>query len=145
MLPKKYSAATALFKKADKYLLVKPTYKDGWELPGGIIEANESPCQAVIREVREELGIDIPTPKLIYVDYSQANKKAGDGYHFVFDCGELGKDIEELRLPADELCMVEWYSIEAAQKLLDFRVYERLKRVSTGLNYFETHDGIDSM
>ena len=45
----------------DKYmriLLKKDPYR-GWELPGGIVEENENIKNAVIREVKEETGINI--------------------------------------------------------------------------------------
>ncbi len=34
-------------------------YKDGWEFPGGKIEGDETPEQAIIREIREELAMEI--------------------------------------------------------------------------------------
>jgi len=37
-------------------------YPDVWDLPGGHIAANESPSQALVRELREELGIDATVP-----------------------------------------------------------------------------------
>ena len=36
---------------AGRVLLVKPTYKDGWEIPGGYVEKGESPHAAATREV----------------------------------------------------------------------------------------------
>jgi 8-oxo-dGTP pyrophosphatase MutT (NUDIX family) len=36
-------------------LLLEPTYKNDWEIPGGIIEDNESPKECCEREVFEEL------------------------------------------------------------------------------------------
>lgn len=40
-------------------------YKDGWEFPGGKIEQNETPQQALVREIREELDSDIEVENLL--------------------------------------------------------------------------------
>ena len=59
-LPAKRVAAGALCQDAaGRVLLVEPTYKDVWELPGGMVEADESPLAACRRELREELGIEV--------------------------------------------------------------------------------------
>jgi 8-oxo-dGTP pyrophosphatase MutT (NUDIX family) len=39
-----------------RILIVNPEYKPDWDLPCGMAEANESPVEAVHRELREELG-----------------------------------------------------------------------------------------
>ncbi|WP_169813104.1 NUDIX domain-containing protein [Nocardia jejuensis] len=52
-----------------RVLLVEPTYKDHWELPGGVVEGGESPGAAAVREVREELGLDVPLGQLLVVDW----------------------------------------------------------------------------
>ena len=50
-------AAGALFRDAGgRVLLVKPHYKAGWEIPGGMVEPGETPSEACAREVTEELG-----------------------------------------------------------------------------------------
>lgn len=49
-------------------LLVKPDYKDTWQMPGGAVDANENPIDAAVREVKEETNIDIDPTKLRIVD-----------------------------------------------------------------------------
>jgi ADP-ribose pyrophosphatase YjhB (NUDIX family) len=68
-LPKK-SLAVKLILKSDKdnVLLVKPTYKKAWQLPGGGVELNEDPKQAVVREISEETGIKLDLNRLQLLD-----------------------------------------------------------------------------
>ena len=52
----------ALIRKDNKIFAAKRAYgflKGKWELPGGKIEDNESPVEAIIREIKEELNTDI--------------------------------------------------------------------------------------
>ena len=44
-------------------------YKDGWEFPGGKVEQGETPEQAIVREIREELAMDIEVERHV-VDVS---------------------------------------------------------------------------
>src|SRR3954462_2877865 len=49
-----HMAAGALFFDAGgRVLMMVPTYKDYWDIPGGYVETGESPLQAASREVRE--------------------------------------------------------------------------------------------
>jgi len=52
-------AAGALFVDGDRVLLVRKTYGNRWDIPGGYINrGGESLAEACRREVREELGLD---------------------------------------------------------------------------------------
>ena len=58
--PQKMVVAKVVIKSdQERVLLAKPDYKRSWQLPGGGAEAGESPEQAAVREVKEELGLDI--------------------------------------------------------------------------------------
>jgi 8-oxo-dGTP diphosphatase len=85
-------ASGALFTDAEgRILLVKPTYKDYWDIPGGYVEPGESPREACIREVREELGIspEISAQPLV-IDWAPAEDE-GDKILFVF-LGSMTQD-----------------------------------------------------
>ena len=56
-------------------------YKDGWEFPGGKIEPGETPEEAIVREIMEELDADIEPVKLIdTVEYDYP------GFHLSMAC-----------------------------------------------------------
>ena len=97
------SAAGALFvDERDRVLLVEPTYKPGWEIPGGVIEAGETPSAACTREIAEELGLDVHVGRLLVVDW--APHPRGEKVLFVFDGGLLpDATVERIRLQVEEL------------------------------------------
>lgn len=90
---------------AEAVLLVKPTYKAGWEIPGGLVERDESPREAASRECREELGRDVAIGELLCLHYVASTGTFVDGLMFVFDGGQAA-DPEDYVLPADELSHV---------------------------------------
>ena len=64
------SAGALIFDRAGRLLILKPTYKSGWTIPGGVMEADgETPWEACRREVREECGIDVRHGRLACMDF----------------------------------------------------------------------------
>jgi 8-oxo-dGTP diphosphatase len=90
---------------AGNVLLVKPTYKPPWEVPGGVVEEAESPLAACRREVREELSLDIRPTRLLVVDYLEPQPgRRGDALRFIFDGGELtSSQVASIKLDEHEL------------------------------------------
>lgn len=69
---KRVSSGLVCRDAAGRVLLVRPTYKPTWEVPGVAVEADESPSAAVGREVREELSISLPIGRLLVIDWLPA-------------------------------------------------------------------------
>ncbi|MEU2791268.1 NUDIX domain-containing protein [Streptomyces sp. NPDC007100] len=99
------AAGVLLFDDADRVLLVDPTYKPGWEFPGGVVEPGEAPAQAGLREVSEELGIRLHSaPRLLVLDWEAPKPPGFGGLRMLFDGGRLaGEQIRDLLLPGPEL------------------------------------------
>ncbi|MBR1797400.1 MAG: (deoxy)nucleoside triphosphate pyrophosphohydrolase [Clostridiales bacterium] len=74
----------AIIRDGDKLLATQRgygDYKDGWEFPGGKIEAGEIPEAALVREIREELEADIEVGELLTtVEYDYPD------FHLSMDC-----------------------------------------------------------
>lgn len=117
-------AAGALIRNAaGEILLVKPTYKDGWEIPGGYVEPGESPRAACMRELREELGIDHAVGNLLVVDWAPAERE-GDKLLFIFEAGEVS--LIELSLPVDELSEARYWPSESILEITPPRLGRRI-------------------
>ncbi|MFF4396960.1 NUDIX domain-containing protein [Streptomyces sp. NPDC001480] len=102
------AAGALFFDAAGRVLMVEPTYKDYWEIPGGYVETGESPLHAAIREVQEELGITPPIGRLLAVDWAP-NDAEGDKVLYLFDGGRLSQeDLAQITLQPDELKSFEF-------------------------------------
>ncbi len=95
--------AGALIRGEDgRVLVVEPTYKDTWELPGGSVEADESPRAACAREIEEELGLSVPVGRLLCIEWQGPEPDRSESMMLVYDGGML-RDTDAIRLPSDEL------------------------------------------
>jgi 8-oxo-dGTP diphosphatase len=66
-------AAGALITNGNSVLIVKPSYKHELEIPGGIIEFDDSPRSALTRELKEELGLELKPGRLLVIEYQSGN------------------------------------------------------------------------
>jgi 8-oxo-dGTP pyrophosphatase MutT (NUDIX family) len=113
-LPRKRAIGQMLVRDLDgRVLLCNLTYKTDWDLPGGVVEVDESPREAVGREIEEELGLDLPAGPLVLTDWLPAWSGWDDALCLVFDGGAhdaslLDSVVREPReIRAAEFCSIE--------------------------------------
>lgn len=99
------SAAALFFNAEGKALIVNPTYKDHWNLPGGAVDVDqeENPYDAAVREVQEELGITPPIGDLLVHAWVTVPGR-GAQVLYIYDGGILSpKDQDAIVLQDSEL------------------------------------------
>ena len=116
---KRMGAGVLLSDHRGRVLLVEPTYKDTWEIPGGSVEADESPYAAAVRELHEELGLTIPIGRLLVTDWVPPQPDRTEGLMMLYDGGVLSPaQTARIQLPPDELKSWAWCTeSEAAERL----------------------------
>jgi len=122
------SAAALIYDAQDRLLIVKPTYKKGWTIPGGQIDANgESPWEACRREAQEECGLHIARGRLVCVDFLRPRARRPGGVRFLFDCGTLSeRQLRAIKLQESELDQHRFAGIKEAKALLSGPVARRV-------------------
>lgn len=127
------SAGALVFDRAGRLLILKPTYKSGWTIPGGVMEADgESPWEACRREVLEETGIEVSRGRLAVMDFRRPRPGRPGGIRFLFDCGKVStKALAGLILQPEEISEARLVPLPDAFALLRGPIRRRV-RAATG-------------
>ncbi|WP_433294419.1 NUDIX domain-containing protein [Actinoplanes sp. CA-030573] len=121
------AAGVLLRDDAGRVLVVHPTYKDVWEIPGGTLEADESPLVACRRELEEELGLTLAVGPVLCVDWVPPAPPWDGGLMFVFDGGVLtAEQIAAIRLREEELDRLEFVAPDRLGEVLVGRLAKRV-------------------
>jgi len=111
------SSGAVIFDEDGRILIVNPTYKEHWTIPGGIMEADgETPWEACRREVLEETGLHVERGRLAVVDFLRPKPSKPGGMRYLFDCGPLpAPALQTISLQEEELS--EYRLVEPAVAL----------------------------
>ena len=102
-----------------RILLCDTAFKSDWELPGGIVEPGEAPRDGAIREVREELGIDLPVGRLLVADWLPPYLGWDDALELIFDGGQVSDDdLASFSLQENEITSVSLLTLEQAAEVV---------------------------
>lgn len=114
------SAGALIFDRAGRLLLLKPTYKKGWTIPGGQVDAGgESPWDTCRRETREECGLEVSRGRLVCVDFLRPKPGRPGGVRFLFDCGMFtDQQLAMIRLQPEEIGAHRFARLAEASTLL---------------------------
>lgn len=106
--------------EAGDVLIVNPTYRDHWLIPGGSVDKDESPRETCVRELKEELGLDITIDELLSIEYLPQRDYKPEAIHFIFAGGALtAEQIANITLCNQELSEYRFLPIDEACDLLN--------------------------
>jgi ADP-ribose pyrophosphatase YjhB (NUDIX family) len=128
------SAGALIFDRAGRLLILKPTYKSGWTIPGGVMEADgESPWEACQREVREETGLEVRRGRLAAMDFRRPRPGRAGGIRFLFDCGQVSDaELAGLKLQPEEISESRLVPLPDALSLLRGPIRRRVRAATQG-------------
>ena len=124
MPPKHIVSAAAIVRNDYGDILLIKGPRRGWEMPGGQVEEGESLSQAVIREVKEESGIDIEVNKFCGI-YQNAEKS-------ICNTLFLGKQIGGVCTPSEESLEVGYFPLEQVKTMVTWGNF--LERIESCLD-----------
>ncbi len=137
------SAGAMIFDRAGRLLILKPVYKSGWTIPGGVMEADgETPWEACRREVREETGLDVSRGRLAAMDFRRPRPGRPGGVRFLFDCGKLSdRALAGLVLQPEEVSESRLVPLPDALALLRGPIRRRVRAATRSRRLVYLEDG----
>lgn len=114
-----------IFNPEKELLLVQVRFKDNqWYLPGGLVERGQSSWAACVKNVHDELGIQVQVASLLAV-FHRPNK---DANVFLFEC--TAKDFHFK--PSDEVMAVKFFKTDNLPTPIGEQTYDRIQTALTG-------------
>lgn len=99
-----------------------------WEVPGGKVEEDESPTSAVVREAREEIGVDVELEKPFYTGEFQKDGDLFVWYSYIASTDDTPKIMES------RFSDLKWFSSSDLSELDDEELAPTLNMVRHGLS-----------
>jgi 8-oxo-dGTP diphosphatase len=129
------SAGALIFDGTGRLLILNPTYKTGWTIPGGVMEADgETPWEACRREVREECGLELRRGRLACVDFrpdrsaEPGRPERAGGIRFLFDCGVFDDaELAGITVQPEEVAEYQFVAMKEALELLRAPIRRRVR------------------
>lgn len=97
------SASVILEDATGKALIVKAHYKDYWTFPGGMLDDGESPRRAAVREVHEEVGIELDESAVTFAWVASRVSRQLMTHQFVFKALLSEDDKLKIKLQRNEI------------------------------------------
>jgi 8-oxo-dGTP diphosphatase len=136
------SAGALIYDERGRLLILKPTYKKGWTIPGGQIDPGESPWAACRREAYEECGLTVEHGRLVCVDFRPARADRPGGLRFLFDCGSIDAATQSsIQLQADEISEHRFAELADAVELLSGPIGRRVSQAAGAAHCIYLEDG----
>lgn len=123
----------AIIKHNNKYLVTKRSknenvYKEYWDIPGGLANQGETPREALIREVKEEVNLKIKPVKIIHEDSNLDKEKNMIFIRLVY-LTNVEDDFNNIKL--DLLEHTEYKLITNIKELKEEKIVPFLKEILT--------------
>lgn len=139
LMPRTRAIAQALIHDGEGRVLVcQLVYKKQWDLPGGIVDAGESPAQTVLRELHEELGVVGRVRSLPVVSWLPPWRGWDDALLFLFHVEVDPCDLDVATLQEREIRDVHWVDRDT---LVDRAADYTVRLVDRGLEVLRTSEG----
>jgi len=122
-LPRKRAISQLLVRDpGDRVLMCQLTYKQDWDLPGGVVEVGESPQRAAGREVQEELGLTLDPGRMLITDWLPPWGGWDDALCLVFDGGRHRPSLLDhvVRQPREIRTVAFCTAAQVAERCADF-------------------------
>jgi 8-oxo-dGTP diphosphatase len=117
------SAVLILEDDDERALIVKANYKAHWTFPGGMIDQGETPKQAALREVTEEVGLTIDANNVQFGWTAARHSVVADTYQFIFTAKLQPGVTDHIILQASEID--DWRLVSKAEVLSESDRYAK--------------------